>query len=349
MSPRELSLHLKRKGRLAAGYLFLGAEPFYRSRCVSFLRERILGPAGDAGFLINLDLKSDRLGDVLDEADSPPLFGGPRLLLARNADGALRFSRGRAGKQDKARLAAYFREPMEDTVVVFDVAGHAWEDWGGKGRLQRVSKLFAAVPERVDFRALREADAVYVGEILAKRMKLRISRAVLRELVEALGADAYRLESEIEKLQLFAGGEREITAADISLLVPEARQRGMFEFSDAIADRDRTKALDVLDTMAKAGMYWGLQVSTLASLLRQALAAKEAGARSPAQIRQRLARVGINVWQARAAQIHRVARRYTAKDLRRALVALFEADRGLRSPRPDDRIVMERLVMELTS
>lgn len=348
MKAQDLTRHLKRGGQPAAGYLFLGAEPFYRSRCTSFLKERVLGPGPDDGFFIDMDMKECQLGHVLDEANSPPLFGGPRLIRARNADAALRTSNSRAGRSAKASLEQYFADPTPETVVVLQATGPRWEDRDGKAKLQRASKYYSSVPVRVEFAALTDSDALFVGKVLAKRMGLAISGSVLEELVDLLGADAYRMEGELRKLELFAGKDREIDSSDVALLVPEARQRGMFEFSDAIADRDRIRALEVLDTMEKAGMYWGLQVSTLGALLRQALAARELGLRGAAQIRQRLAKFGIRIWHARAAQIDRVARRYSAGDLRRALLALFEVDRDLRRPRPDDRILMEMLVMKLT-
>ncbi|MDE0103350.1 MAG: DNA polymerase III subunit delta [Bryobacterales bacterium] len=349
MSPRDLSLYLKKKGEAANGYLFLGAEPFYQSRCMAFLRECVLGPGETLGFFVDLNMKKCSLTDVLDEADAPLLFGGRRIIAVQNADAALQYANTRGGRQERTRLAEYFRHPTPDTVLVLQADGHAWEDRDGRSRLERAAKYYSAVPERVDFRALGEGDALYVGRVLAKRLNLKISRPLLVELVELLGIDVYRLESELQKLQLFAGPDREIDSADLALLVPEARQRGMFEFSDAIADRDRSRALDVLDTMAKAGVYWGLQVSMLAALLRQALAAKELGLRGVPQIRQGLAKFGIRVWPARAKQIDLVARRYAAEHLQRALTALFEVDRGLRQPRPDDRILMEMLVMKLTS
>ncbi len=348
LSPKELSGQLKKGAKPASGYLFLGAEPFYRGRCATYLRETVLGSEQDETSVIRIDLKDHSLGDFIDEALSPSLFGGERLLVARNAELAVPSAATTAAKQERSRLEAYFRDPAPDTVVVIEATKNHWEDRDGKGKLDRLAKFFGPVPVRVDFRALSESDALYVGEVLARRLGLKISKQVLSELIEMLGADAFRLESELAKLELYAGKEREIASEHLALLVPEARQRGMYEFSDAIADRDQTRALTVLDTMAKAGMYWGLQVATLASIFRQALAAKDLGLRSASQIQASLGKYGIRVWRVRAQQLEGVVSRYREEELREALIALFEVDRGLRSARPDDRVLMEALVMKLT-
>jgi hypothetical protein len=41
--------------------------------------------------------------------------------------------------------------------------------------------------------------------------------------------------------------------------------------------------------------------------------------------------------------------KFSKEQLVRGMVLVFEADKGLRSARPDDRIVMERFVLELTA
>ena len=348
LSPKELSGRLKKGARPAPGYLFLGAEPFYRARCAEFLRSALLGPDPDEGSVVELDLKDDRLGDLIEEVLTPSLFGGARLVVARNADQVLPRIATNEGKQEKAGLEAYFRDPLPDVVVLIEATKHRWDDRDDSAKLERLAKFYASVPERVDFKPLSESDALYVGQVLAKRMSLRVPQAVLAELIEMLGADAFRLESELAKLKLYVGDAREVTSDDLALLVPEARQRGIYEFSDAIADRYRARALEVLDTMAKAGMYWGLQVSALATLFRQALAAKEVGAGSAREIRRDLPGLGIKVWPMRARQLEGIVSRYRADELRAALIELFEVDRGLRSARPDDRVLMEALVMKLT-
>ena len=348
LSPKELSSQLKKGAEPAPGYLFLGAEPFYRARCAEYLRRTLLGPDPDETAVVEVDLKDDRVGDLIEEALTPSLFGGNRLVVGRNADQVVSQIQTKEGKQEKAGLEAYFKDPLPDVVVLIEATKHRWDDRDDKAKLERLAKFFAAVPVRVDFKPLNESEALYVGQVLAKRMGLSVSKEVLAELAEMLGADAFRLESELGKLKLYVGDARPVTSEDLALLVPEARQRGMYEFSDAIADRDRARALEVLDTMAKAGMYWGLQVSALATLFRQALSAKEIGAKNARQIRSELGGFGIKVWPMRARQLEGIVSRYGTDELRAALIALFDADRGLRSARPDDRVLMETLVMKLT-
>jgi DNA polymerase III delta subunit len=54
------------------------------------------------------------------------------------------------------------------------------------------------------------------------------------------------------------------------------------------------------------------------------------------------------MWGSRAEQVYQTVSKFTPPQLERALKLISQADRGLRDARPDDRIVMERFVLDLT-
>jgi len=147
---------------------------------------------------------------------------------------------------------------------------------------------------------------------------------------------------------LFAAG-REVTEDDITALVPDARATTIFALVSALGRRNRTQALQVLDTLTREGEYLPLALAYLSTQLRMALAAKEAGLKSAPQIQSHFSRGGVPMWSSRADQIYQTVSRFNKAQLERALELIYEADKGLRDARPDDRIVMERFVMELTA
>ncbi len=357
MTPRALLQHFKKEGKPAAGYLFLGAEPFFRDRCRAAIKKAVLGEAADPEGLIEVDLKEQSLSNAVDEARTLSLFATSRLLLVKNAENVLPRGGVRSkGDPSQALLKAYFADPTPGTVVVIEATRFEGRDRDDKAKLERIAKFFSAVPETVELKPITMNDAVKAADVLARRLNLSIERSVLVELVEMLAADVAKIENNLEKLALYATSAGDtaatptvITSRDIELLVPEARQSGLFEFSDALAHRDRTRALGVLDTMAKAGTYWPMQLNLIAGLFRQALAANELRLRSAGAIGSKLGSYGLRLWPARSAQVAEIATQFSRGELERALIWLFEADRELRSPNPDDRIIMEHLTVRLTS
>ena len=211
--------------------------------------------------------------------------------------------------------------------------------------MERVETFFAAVPAKVEFRPYAPEAARFLAQKLAKEAGIQLGLAELALLLEATGGDASRISMEIEKLRLFAGTARKITAADIAELVPDAQSTTIFALVAALGRGDRVRALEILDTLSRAGEYMPLLALTfLATQFRTALAAREAGVRGAGQIQAHFNKLGGRMWPERARQIEQTMEAFSKERLALAVEKVFETDRGLRDARPDDRIVMEEMI-----
>ena len=350
MKPKAFTQSLK-AGAPKSGYLFVGNELFFRDRCRRALKTAMFGDDAQAAEegIVEIDLKSESIARLLDETRSLSLFATSRLLIGSNAEGALPKGRSKAGDEAAAQLKSYFKDPTPGVVVMIESTRFDPNERDDKAKIDRLKKFFAGVPETVELDRLSANEALRGAEHLAGRLGLEMDRDALSELVEMLAADMARIESELGKYAVYATEGTPITRADMELLTPEARQRGVFELTAALSRRDQARSLEILDTLAKSGTYWPMQITFLASLFRQALAVKEIGGGNPQSVSAELGRHGIRVWPGRARELIEVARTFSRKELERALGALFEADRDLRRERPEDRLIMERLVLELTA
>ena len=356
MTPKQFLRQIE-KPPLKSAYLLLGNELFYRDRCRRTLIRAALGDvaveAGAPEGLIEIDLSEQPLSRLIDEARTLSLFASTRVIVGTSAEAVL--PRGAAvAKNPKAAsefaaLAAYARNPSPGVVLLLESTRYDWGDRDDKSRIDRVVRAFSKSVEIVELVKLTPSVALKTATALAKQLQLRIAPALLSELVDTLGSDMARLAGELEKLALYAGPEGEITGKQIELLIPEARQRGVFEFSEALSKGDRLRALDVLDTLARTGTSWPMQISLIASLFRQALAAKEERALNATQVTQLFSRHEIRIWPARARQVLDIGRHFSQHQLETALTQLSQADRDLRRERPSDRLIMEQLVLSLTA
>jgi DNA polymerase-3 subunit delta len=239
------------------------------------------------------------------------------------------------------------KDPTPGATLVFEAARFDFEG-EDKRKQDRVRKFYAAVSEVVDLRRYSSHEAHVEAEALARRAGFRLEPDALDLLVESLGADIARIAVEIEKLALFAGN-RTVTTEDIATLAPEARATTIFALVNALGRRDRARSLEILDTLTREGEYLPLALAFLSTQFRMALAAREAGLRSPQQIQSHFSRAGVPMWGSRAEQIYPTAGKFTTPQLERAMGLIFQADRGLRDARPDDRVVMEQFVLRLTA
>ncbi len=354
MTPDQFVARLSKSGPEPA-YLFVGPEAYERSRCRRALLDAVLPDPGERenGFTRH-DLDRTPLASALDDARALSLFASRRLIWLAGAEAAV--PRGRAASEDTSEegasaesvLAAYLRQPTPDVVLVIDCARYEFEG-EDKPRMERVEAFFSAIPAKVEFRPYAPEAARFLAQKLAKEAGLQLGLAELALLLEATGGDASRISTEIEKLRLFAGPARKVTAEDIAALVPDAQSTTIFALVAALGRSDRIRALEILDTLSRSGEYMPLALTFLATQFRTALAAREAGLRGAGQIQAHFNKLGARMWPERARQIEQTMDAFSKDRLRQAVEWVFETDRGLRDARPDDRILMEKMVFALTA
>lgn len=336
------------KGAAPSATLLLGPEAYERRRIKDAMAALYQGDA-----MAQHDLAELTLAEVLDDARSLSLFASERLIWVVNAEAAL--PRGRAaaddedgeggGAGDTAPLVEYMRNPTPGVVLVFEAIKFDFEG-DDKRKQDRVRKFYAAIPDVVELRRFAAHEARQEAEKLARAAGFRIDPAALDLLVEALGGDVARIAVEIDKLALFAAG-RTVGVDDIAALVPDARASNIFALVNALGRRDRARSLEILDTLAREGEYLPLALAFLSTQFRMALVAREAGLRSAGQIQGHFSKMGVPMWGSRAEQVWQTVSKFNEAQLKRAMKLIFDADRGLRDARPDDRIVMERFILDL--
>ncbi len=355
MSPDQFFASLQKSGPSPA-YLFLGPEAYQRERCRRELIRAVLGddPEDRENGFSRHDLSEGTLAEALDDARAMSLFASRRLIWIANAEAALPRTRSAASEEDGEEggdvsdLAAYLTSPTPGAVVVFEASRFGF-DGEDKPRTERAQKFYAAVSHQVEFRPYSPEAARSLAQGLARESGLLLGLAELALLLDATGGEAARLAVEIEKLRLFTGGARKVTAGDIATLVANAQQATIFALVAALGRSDRVRALEILDTLAREGEYMPLALTFLATQFRMALVAREAGLRNTQQIQAHFTKLGARVWPERARQIEQTMNAFSMEKLQSAIGKLFAADRALRDARPDDRIVMEEMILALTA
>lgn len=348
MTPDQLLAQLSRRPPEPV-YLFLGPEAYQRGLCRRALIERTL-PAEDrqSGF-IRHDLQQTPLAAVLDDALSFSLFSPCRLLWVSSAEAVL--PRGRAASEDdKAAgelLARYLANPTPGVTLVFDSSRFGFEG-EDKARNERIRKFFSAIPAQVDFAPYKPPAARRLAGDLARRAGLDLDQETLDWLVDSLDFDAARIEVEIEKLRLRAGTGGKLTRQEIEALVPDARATTIFALVAALGRGRRAQSLELLDRLVREGEYLPLALSFLATQFRHALVAKEAGLRDASDIQAYFSRPGVQMWRSRAEQIQETVTAFRTRRLLEAVEETYRADKSLRDARPDDRIILERLILALS-
>jgi DNA polymerase-3 subunit delta len=354
-APAERFVAEVRAHKLKPAYVFVGDEAFFRKQCREAILQHLVPEDMRDFSLYEFDLGETELSEVLDRARTPSLMAPFQVFFVRGIKNLY----GRGSHEDAfAAIRDYVKHPNPDAVVVF-IADHISipadvrrMELTDRDRYERIRDTLGQYCGIVELARVEESDAVRwaVDSSAAEGVKLEMDAA--RELVDALGGDMMLIATELEKLVLYVGEKKRITLGDVETMVLAAKQRSLYELTDAISSRDRVRALEVLQAILSTGEGEEAAIGhlyMLAKTFRQMLVIAEKNVRDSRALWQVLWQ-GFRVPPFAAEDVIRQARRFKSRrDLTRALRLIARADLELRSNPPSKRLVLEKLVLELTA
>jgi DNA polymerase III subunit delta len=339
--------------KLRPAYVLIGDEVFFRDQCRQALLQHLV-PADMRDFsLHDLDLAQVSIAEVLDRARTPSLMAPFQVFFVRGVKEL--YGRG-SHAEEFAAIEAYMKDPNPDAVIIFvadhisipaDVRRMEMQD---KDRYERIRETLGEYCGIVELARVEEADGMRWIIEQAQKENVKVDQDAARELIDALGADMMLVSHELEKLILYVAEKKHITLGDVETMVLAAKQRSLYELTDAISAHDKTRALGVLDALLSTSEGDDAAIGhlyMLARTFRQMLVILEKNVRDSRAIWQALWQ-GFRLPPFAAEDVIRQARRYKSRrDLTRALKLIARADLALRSNAPSKRLVLENLVMQL--
>lgn len=199
----------------------------------------------------------------------------------------------------------------------------------------------------------------------AKEAKLNFDSDALDLFVQLAGEDTRQIGNELTKLSLYLGDDASVTVDDVRMMIPPSRKGVIWEISRAIERGEAARAVELIDAQLNKGenaigLMRAAVIPTVRNLFYARLAL-DAGAKPGHGMGKSLERLspekravfpkkkdgGINAWGISMAA-GKVGKR-NLKQMRRALDCCLKADKSLVTTSLDHRLVLHRLVVELTS
>jgi len=317
------------KGDLAPVYCLHGQEQFLVDRCLRALRSAVLGKDVDPSAAFDadtFDLRETPLLNVVGTARTLPMFSKRRWVLAHGIDTV------KAAEFEP--LLKYITAPNPRACLVL---------LGDKvdGRLKAFLALKKAGFSH-EFVRLKDREVQAWLTVEVKRRGLEADPQAIAALAEAAGPDLGRICQALEQVALYAEGR--IRVEHVDTMVPESRERSVFELTKAIAEGRTPVALRLLANLLR-NREPALRIQyMLLRQVRQIWRAKElAGQGVPRN--ELAAKIGIAPFF--LDDILAPAKRMTVAQLRRSYQRLYQADRSLKSSRVDPDLQITRLVRQL--
>lgn len=309
-------------------YLIFGSEQLLLDRAVRRLRDR-LAKVADLDFNLELfDGDSATADEVTNAANTMPFMSERRLVIVRGVD--------KMSAADQTALADYAKDPAPYTALVLVAA-----------KVNRGSRLYKAVDA---LGGASEYPAPKRGEYPAEVTKLfaehgkRASSEAARTLVETVGRDLRRLDSEVDKVVAYVGERSTVDVSDISAVV-SVGDVSVFEFLDAMGSRDTGTALRLLGRLIGAGESVHGLLAMGVRHVRNLLGARALVDRRT-RVEEMAPMLGMAPWQVR--NVVGQASNFTQDELKKALCDAAATEAELKSGAAEGSILLERWVVGVT-
>lgn len=317
-----------KKGTFRQSYLLYGEEAYlkkqYRDKLIAAMVKQ-----GDTMNFASYEGKGIVVGELIDLAETLPFFAERRVILVEESG---------FFKQASEALAAYLSQISPGTCLIFV-----------ESEVDRRSKTYKAIKKSGAVAAFeKQSEALLSRWVLGRIGKegKKIAGDALNAFFDRTGTDMSCIDRELEKLFCYTLEKEEILPEDVKAIVTERAENRIFEMTEAIAGRNRKRALDLyrdLLALKEAPMrILYLMVRQFRILLEIKEMSKRGYGSADIASRMKIPEFAVRKHMKQTAQ-------FSTRQLLAALEAGAAAEESVKCGRMQEKIAVELYIMEETA
>jgi DNA polymerase-3 subunit delta len=324
---------LDKPGRAKKQPIFVvaGDEEFLKRRCLATLQELLVGDGDPALAVSNYPGDKADYSSIRGELDTLPFLCDLRVVVVEQADPFV--------TKNRSALEKYADKPSSAGVLILEV-----KTWPA------TTKLAKLVPESATLQC--KAPPAYKldswsVEWAKSRYAKKLAANAARLLVELVGPRMGLLDSELEKLSIYAGDRPSIEMGDVDALVGRGRAANVFKIMDAVGDGKPALALRILNELFEEGEAELAILGALGAQLRRlALTARQHRLGKP--LDDAMDDAGVAKWPQARDAARKQMKHLGMNRLESLYDWLLAADLGMKGGNPlPDRLQLERLIVRM--
>lgn len=264
-------------------HAIVGSDDCEVKRIAAELAAKLAPPdAGDFGIEVidgcgdSAEQTASRVRATVEGLRTLPFFGGKLVWLkSTNCLGDSVIGRSAAVQAALEELGEVIGDDLPQDVTFLisatevDKRRSFYKALSKRAELQVIDKLDAS-------RSGWEEEATEVVRRRAKSRRLQFQEQALDLFVLLTGGDTRQIENELEKIGLYLGSERSVTAEEVRTLVPLSRAGVIFELGNALAACDLERALSLVRSLLDQGeTAIGILLVAILPTVRNLLLAKD--------------------------------------------------------------------------
>ena len=282
-----------------------------RRRVLERLRKRVAAE-GDLDFNHDeFDGANASGSDIAIACNTLPFASPLRLVEVSNVE--------KIGKQDAEVLVAYLAAPCDSTVLVLS---------GEKlAKNTRLYKAIAAVSKSavIDCAPMKRYELASALRSMSVGHGFTLTERAAEKLIELVGEDTVRLDTELRKLSLAHKGTDPVTDREVAALVAHTSEAKPWEFVDAFSARNVQRCLALRKLLGSTSCY--ALMAMCVARLRELACAKSLAQRG--QAAQLASVLKVPAW--RVKNHGAWARNFSDEELRQAFSRARDSERAMKS------------------
>ena len=239
--------------------------------------------AGDFGLEIidgaadNAEQAAARIRSTIEALRTFPFFGGTKLVWLKNANFL--------GDDPKARSTSVQTALEELTETIDEGFGPEITFLISAIEVDKRRSFYKSLVKRAELQVFDrldssrggwEEEATEMVQARAKKRKLQFDDNALELFVLLTGGDTREIENELEKIDIYLGKERGVNIDLVREMVPLTREGVIFDLSNALAERDLERALELVRQLLDQGeSAIGILLVAILPTVRNLLLAKD--------------------------------------------------------------------------
>jgi DNA polymerase-3 subunit delta len=336
--------------------LLFGEDEFSREEAQNALLNKYVATEDDKFNFDIFDGENASLNVIADLCRSYPMMSDKRVVMVKRFE---KLFTGRTSKkiETSSPISSYLKNPSLDTKLILiaeiDSAKDIYKTYKSNDKdkfNKKISSLKFPFNILISQYAWMEFPRVYESEYprwTRERFKLK-GKNIQPEAVEIMLSKTKQslrdINNEVDKLSLALPGKKDITLDDINFLTGSTREYNVFELQKAIAARDLSKSIMIINKILSTDRQEMLIIAIISKFFINLLKVIE-DFKSNVSPQVLASKLGISPFQFNDYQI--ALKKYNINDIENSIVSLCSTDLNLKSANSDSLLIMQKLLYSI--
>jgi len=326
--------------------LLFGEEEFLISRSTDLLITKFTNPPLNYQFE-KYDGGDVTLDDIVLTANTSSFFGEKKLVLIKDFDKSI----GKIQKKniENTKFYKYLSNPNENTFLVLQSNNSNLNGLSkSKTKASNLPYPYNIIVQKylwVEYPKVWPSEFENWVRKAAKNLKLELEPDATQMLISRSGESLRTLWNELEKLQIFMGGNSKVTLEDVLEVAGSSKELNVFDLQKAVIKKDLKTAVKIINEILRYDRQEMLIISVLQKLFLQLFKLSEMDLN---QNKYALAqKIGVNAFF--LDDYLNALKKYTPNQIVNALDQLMFADEQIKSFSSDNLFIMVRMITNIVN